>query len=131
MIQSQPTGYYNSNPNAMSGGGGGGNNPAMMNNSQFLSSFMPAPNSNVLPNSYMDPSTISFASSSLPQGQAQYQQQQQEVKIPWALTSEEKKKYDQIFRAWDIEGTGFIGGAVSKEVFGQAGLETDDLMEIW
>ena len=53
------------------------------------------------------------------------------VPIPWALTADEKKRYDQIFRAWDQQGDGFIGGAVSKEVFGQAGLERDDLMDIW
>lgn len=53
------------------------------------------------------------------------------VAIPWALTADEKKRYDQIFRAWDQQGAGFIGGAVAQEVFGQAGLERDDLMAIW
>ncbi|SCZ92877.1 BZ3500_MvSof-1268-A1-R1_C065g00317 [Microbotryum saponariae] len=51
--------------------------------------------------------------------------------IPWALTKDEKKRYDQIFRAWDQQGTGFIEGRVSKEVFGQAGLDQNDLMSIW
>lgn len=60
-----------------------------------------------------------------------HQTGQANVAIPWALTKDEKKRYDQIFRAWDKEGTGYIGGAVAKEVFGQAGLDRDDLMAIW
>lgn len=51
--------------------------------------------------------------------------------VPWALSAEEQKNYDQIFRAWDQRGTGFISGTMAQEVFGQSGLERDDLMKIW
>lgn len=52
-------------------------------------------------------------------------------KIPWALSKAEKKQYDQIFRAWDAQGTGFIDGQTSLEVFGQSGLDRNDLARIW
>jgi hypothetical protein len=51
--------------------------------------------------------------------------------VPWALSRQEKKDYDQIFRAWDPKGEGFISGQMAREVFGQAGLGQDDLMKIW
>ncbi|KAH0830093.1 hypothetical protein J3R83DRAFT_1428 [Lanmaoa asiatica] len=52
-------------------------------------------------------------------------------KIPWALSKAEKKQYDQIFRAWDAQGTGFISGQTALEVFGQSGLDRNDLARIW
>lgn len=52
-------------------------------------------------------------------------------RIPWALSKVEKKQYDQIFRAWDAQGTGFINGQTALEVFGQSGLERNDLARIW
>lgn len=52
-------------------------------------------------------------------------------KVPWVLTKQEKKDYDQIFRAWDTDGDGFITGETSREVFGQSGLDQDSLMKIW
>lgn len=52
-------------------------------------------------------------------------------KIPWALSKGEKKQYDQIFRAWDAHGTGFINGQTALEVFGQSGLDRNDLARIW
>jgi hypothetical protein len=52
-------------------------------------------------------------------------------KVPWALSRQEKKDYDQIFRAWDVKGDGFISGDMAREVFGQAGISQDDLMKIW
>lgn len=51
--------------------------------------------------------------------------------IPWAVTKEEKKRYDSVFKAWDGFGKGFIGGDVAIEVFGQSGLEKPDLERIW
>lgn len=127
--QPQPTGF--GQPTGAFGGVGGG---AIQ--SQFLSTFMPAPNTQ--PSPYMDPSQMQFATAnpghSLEQSfqqQNQAQTGQAAVPIPWALTADEKKRYDQIFRAWDQQGTGFIEGRVSKEVFGQAGLDQNDLMAIW
>lgn len=53
-------------------------------------------------------------------------------KVPWVLSKQEKKDYDQIFRAWTGgSGGGFIEGAMAQEVFGQSGLGRDDLMKIW
>lgn len=51
--------------------------------------------------------------------------------ISWALTKDERKSYDNIFRAWDPKGTGFITGQTALNVFGQAGLPQDDLAKIW
>ncbi|KAI9749669.1 MAG: hypothetical protein M4579_006790 [Chaenotheca gracillima] len=51
--------------------------------------------------------------------------------VPWAVTKEEKKIYDQLFRAWDGFNKGFIGGDVSIEIFGQSGLDKPDLERIW
>jgi actin cytoskeleton-regulatory complex protein PAN1 len=51
--------------------------------------------------------------------------------IPWAITKEEKQRYDSLFRAWDGLGKGFIGGAQAIEIFGQSGLEKPDLERIW
>ncbi|KAI0314387.1 hypothetical protein OF83DRAFT_1174805, partial [Amylostereum chailletii] len=69
--------------------------------------------------------------------QQSFQQHNQEVKgtaaprVPWALSKGEKKSYDQIFRAWDAAGTGFIDGGTAIEVFGQSGLDRNDLARIW
>jgi actin cytoskeleton-regulatory complex protein PAN1 len=52
-------------------------------------------------------------------------------KISWALSKAEKKNYDSIFRAWDTQGTGFINGQTALEVFGQSGLDKNDLAKIW
>ena len=52
-------------------------------------------------------------------------------KVPWTLSKAEKKSYDQIFRAWDASGSGFITGQTALEVFGQSGLDKNDLARIW
>ncbi|OTB02251.1 hypothetical protein M426DRAFT_322830 [Hypoxylon sp. CI-4A] len=51
--------------------------------------------------------------------------------IPWAITKDEKTRYDQLFRAWDGLGKGFVGGDQAIEIFGQSGLEKTDLERIW
>lgn len=51
-------------------------------------------------------------------------------KVPWTLSKQEKKDYDQIFRAWE-KGDGFVSGETAREVFGQSGLSQDDLIKIW
>ncbi|KIX00525.1 uncharacterized protein Z518_10665 [Rhinocladiella mackenziei CBS 650.93] len=53
------------------------------------------------------------------------------AKVPWAVTKDEKKIYDQLFRAWDGLGRGFISGDVAIEIMGQSGLERSDLERIW
>ena len=51
--------------------------------------------------------------------------------IPWAVTKDEKKIYDELFKAWDGLGKGFIGGDVAIEIMGQSGLAQHDLERIW
>ena len=88
---------------------------------------------------YATPSNMNFSSASMQpsnfqstiQSLSQQQQGTPEPRIPWALSKEEKRSYDKIFRAWDAKGTGFINANVAREVFGQSGLEQDKLMQIW
>ncbi|KAL8945749.1 MAG: hypothetical protein Q9222_007758, partial [Ikaeria aurantiellina] len=51
--------------------------------------------------------------------------------VPWAVTKDEKKIYDGLFKAWDGLNKGFIGGDVAIEVMGQSGLAKPDLERIW
>lgn len=51
--------------------------------------------------------------------------------IPWAITKDEKTRYDQLFKAWDGLHKGYIGGETAIEIFGQSGLEKPDLERIW
>ncbi|KAI4594817.1 actin organization and endocytosis protein [Pestalotiopsis sp. 9143b] len=51
--------------------------------------------------------------------------------IPWAITKDEKKLYDELFRAWDGLHKGYIGGDVAIEIMGQSGLDKSDLERIW
>ncbi|KAL5001422.1 hypothetical protein BDV10DRAFT_192067 [Aspergillus recurvatus] len=51
--------------------------------------------------------------------------------IPWAITKEEKRIYDDLFRAWDGFHKGFIGGDTAIEIMGQSGLARNDLEAIW
>lgn len=99
---------------------------------QFLPAAQPfsgAPSANNMnfSSGHMQPS--SFQSSI--QNLSQQQQGSKEPKIPWALSKEERKSYDSVFRAWDAKGSGFISGDVAIEVFGQSGLDRDRLMQIW
>ncbi|GAA5815342.1 hypothetical protein MFLAVUS_008849 [Mucor flavus] len=54
-----------------------------------------------------------------------------DIKIPWAVTSEEKKQYTKIFKAWDTEKKGTLSGDKAKEIFSQSGLPQNVLMQIW
>jgi hypothetical protein len=51
--------------------------------------------------------------------------------IPWAITKDEKTRYDALFRAWDGLNKGYIAGAQAIEIFGQSGLDKPDLERIW
>lgn len=51
--------------------------------------------------------------------------------IPWAVTKDEKTRYDSVFKAWDGFNKGFIAGDVAIEVFGQSGLEKGDMERVW
>jgi hypothetical protein len=115
-------------PTGLGGNFGAQNLPNFANNAlptNFLSSFMPSQQPT-------QTGTMQFSQPALNQSFQQPQLPQTAApRIPWALTAEERKSYDQIFRAWDQQGTGFISGTMAKEVFGQSGLERNDLMTIW
>ncbi|KAK0722979.1 hypothetical protein B0T26DRAFT_244049 [Lasiosphaeria miniovina] len=51
--------------------------------------------------------------------------------IPWAITKDEKTRYDSLFRAWDGLNKGYIAGAQAIEIFGQSGLDEGELMRVW
>ena len=51
--------------------------------------------------------------------------------VPWAVTKDEKRIYDELFKAWDGFKRGFIGGDAALEVMGQSGLPKSDLEKIW
>ena len=51
--------------------------------------------------------------------------------VPWAVTKDEKKIYDDLFKAWDGFNRGYITGDQAIEIFGQSGLEKSDLETIW
>ncbi|KAF1815769.1 hypothetical protein P152DRAFT_511860 [Eremomyces bilateralis CBS 781.70] len=51
--------------------------------------------------------------------------------VPWAVTKGEKKIYDDLFKAWDGFGKGYITGEQAIEIFGQSGLDKPDLERIW
>ncbi|KAF2405158.1 hypothetical protein EJ06DRAFT_502142 [Trichodelitschia bisporula] len=51
--------------------------------------------------------------------------------VPWAVTKDEKNIYDDLFKAWDGFGKGYITGSQAIEIFGQSGLEKQDLEKIW
>lgn len=51
--------------------------------------------------------------------------------VPWAVTKDEKKIYDNLFKAWDGFNKGFISGDQAIEIFGQSGLDKPDLEKIW
>ena len=53
------------------------------------------------------------------------------AQVPWAVTKDEKKIYDELFRAWDGLRNGFISGNVAIEIMGQSGMDRKDLEAIW
>jgi hypothetical protein len=51
--------------------------------------------------------------------------------IPWAITKDEKTRYDALFKAWDGLNKGYIGGDQAIEIMGQSGLNKADLERVW
>lgn len=51
--------------------------------------------------------------------------------IPWAITKDEKTRYDALFKAWDGMNKGYIAGSQAIEILGQSGLEKPDLERVW
>ncbi len=147
----QPSGFLNTSSGGLSPlsaqatgfpGGGGGLRPlvpqatgfvdprlAMMTNT-FLPANTAAPyNAAGLPQFQQQQSGFNLQQSFIQHNQAQ--RGNATPKVPWALSKAEKKNYDQIFRAWDTQSTGFINGQMALEVFGQSGLDRNDLAKIW
>lgn len=125
-------------PTGMGGMGGG------------MRSLVPQMTGFVDPRLQMMTSTLLPANPSMPYnpaGAPQFQQQQNlqqsflqhnqaqrgtaAPKIPWTLSKAEKKMYDQVFRAWDTKGEGFISGQTALDVFNQSGLDKNELAKIW
>ncbi|KAK9760476.1 actin organization and endocytosis protein, partial [Basidiobolus ranarum] len=52
-------------------------------------------------------------------------------KSQWAVTSEEKAQFDQIFKSLDNAHSGFLSGEKAKQVFTESGLNKSDLGKIW
>ncbi|CDH56473.1 actin cytoskeleton-regulatory complex proteinpan1 [Lichtheimia corymbifera JMRC:FSU:9682] len=64
-------------------------------------------------------------------GNHQFQAITGKVKIPWAVTTEEKQRYSKVFKSWDTDNKGYISGDKAKEIFTQSGLAQNILMQIW
>ncbi|KAI8068617.1 hypothetical protein BC940DRAFT_325994 [Gongronella butleri] len=81
--------------------------------------------------------TMAFANQMMPHADYSHNQQRHfdrlkgSVKVPWAVSQEEKKQYSKIFNAWDPEKNGYITGDKAKEIFTQSGLAQNVLMQIW
>jgi hypothetical protein len=110
----QPTGYSNLQPN-MTG----------------VPSGLPS----VAMPTGMHGNTMAFSNRMMPGASSysttQFQSLSSSVKIPWAVTDEEKKQYTKIFKAWDKERKGVLPGEVAKEIFSQSGLAQNILVQIW
>ncbi|KAH7062422.1 hypothetical protein B0J12DRAFT_237675 [Macrophomina phaseolina] len=119
-LQPQPTGFgggmvapLNAQPTGMPGQWGLVNTPAggLPNIQNMMQQLMPQPGRE----------GGSFSSAGL-RGNAT---------VPWAITKDEKKIYDQLFRAWDGLSKGYITGSQAIEIMGQSGLDKTDLEKIW
>lgn len=130
-LSAQPTGWAQPQIGQPTGIGGYNNPQLQMMSSTLMPSSLPVPTA--LPQ-YAGGNFQQQQGISLQQSFQQQNQQQHGTAAPamsWELSRDEKKNYDQIFRAWDQRSTGFISGDVAKEVFSQAGLDRDDLARVW
>lgn len=131
-LSAQPTGFLGGGLQPLAPQPTGFIDPRLqMMSSTFLPANMSAPyNPSGLPQLQQQPA----GGLSLQQSFQQHNQNQRgntAPKVPWALSKSERKSYDQIFRAWDTRGEGFINGQTALEVFGQSGLDKNDLAKIW
>jgi hypothetical protein len=114
-LQPQPTGMIaplNTQPTGVPGQWGLVNAPAggLPNLDAFKQQLMPQPGR---------------------EGGFSMQNLQGNAKVPWAITKDEKRLYDDVFKSWDGFGRGFIAGPEAIEIFGQSGLAKSDLERIW
>ena len=139
-IPSQPTGFP--------GAGGGANfltappaaSPLVPQMTGFLDPRLAMMGSTFMPSAFgtfpagAGASGPQLGGASLQQSIAQHNEAQRgssTVRIPWALSKQERKQYDQIFRAWDPSASGFLDGKKALEVFGASGLDQNNLAKIW
>lgn len=128
-LASQPTGFV----------GRSGIAPLVSQPTGFLD-----PRLQMMTNTFMPVNQSSFGTGAVPQVappqydlQQSFQQHNQVQRgtatpqMSWALSKAEKKQYNDIFRSWDAQRTGFISGQTALEVFGASGLPKDDLARIW
>jgi hypothetical protein len=110
-LQAQPTGLQ-AQPTGIPGQWGFVNAPAggLQNLDAFKQQLMPQPGR---------------------EGGFSMQSLQGNAKVPWAITKDEKKLYDDVFKSWDGFGRGFIAGPEAIEIFSQSGLAKSDLEKIW
>ena len=146
--QAQPNRFLSPSPGPLTaqptgmggmGGLGGGMRPLVPQVTGFVDPRLQMMTSTLLPANPSMPYN--------PAGAPQFQQQQNlqqsflqhnqaqrgtaAPKIPWTLSKAEKKMYDQVFRAWDTKGEGFISGQTALDVFNQSGLDKNELAKIW
>jgi epidermal growth factor receptor substrate 15 len=51
--------------------------------------------------------------------------------LPWVVSAAEKARYDEMFRAADLDKDGFVSGTEIKDVFLKSGLPQPVLAHIW
>ena len=127
LLQPQMTGYQQMQPTGLQVPMMTGVTPMMVANQQ-----VPMPTG-------MNAHNLDFTSRMMPMPTGMYlanrrkefQSLDGKVKIPWAVTTEERERYREIFNAWDKEKKGFLPGDNAKEIFSQSGLPQNVLMQIW
>ena len=149
---SQPTGFQ-SNPSISVSGFGSLQPPGQSNQSNFNTGLQPQPTGQIPMPLNAQPTgrpgqwgLVNAPATGLPNIEALSQRMMPQpgreggfttaglsgsATVPWAVTKDEKKIYDALFKAWDGFNKGFIGGDVAIEVMGQSGLEKPDLERIW
>lgn len=143
--QPQPTGYNGAQPSPMQPMQTGFGQPSALTPQQ--TGFAPMAPLNAQPTGRPGQwGLVNAPASGLPNLQAMQQQMMPQpgreagfttvglrgnASVPWAVTKDEKKMYDDMFKAWDGFGKGFISGSQAIEIFGQSGLDKADLERIW
>ena len=152
-FQPQPTGFQSNPSISISGFGNNLQPPGQNNQSSFNTGLQPQPSGQIPMPLNAQPTgrpgqwgLVNAPATGLPNIEALSQRMMPQpgreggfttaglsgsATVPWAVTKDEKKIYDALFKAWDGFNKGFIGGDVAIEVMGQSGLEKSDLERIW
>lgn len=119
MLPPQPTGFIGGN---MSPGG------LLPQPTGFVGGNIPYGGGAVPPLPPLPQQQQSLFPSMAQQSQQQSAPTQQ---LSWALSKAEKKKYNDTFRSWDPQNSGYIDGPTALSVFRDTGLPQNDLARIW